>query len=71
VLGLGYLLPFCYLLWSLKFGQRATGNPWQATGLEWKTSSPPPKHNFEAPPVVTEDPYNYPPLDEFGEPKHA
>ena len=71
VLGLGYVLPFLYLLWSLKFGQRATDNPWQATGLEWKTYSPPPKHNFDTPPVVTEDPYSYPPLDDIGEPQNA
>jgi cytochrome c oxidase subunit 1 len=71
VLGLGYLLPLLYFLWSLRFGQRAADNPWQATGLEWKTSSPPPKHNFETAPVVTEDPYNYPPLNELGEPEHA
>ena len=62
ILGLGYLLPLIYLLWSLKNGKRADGNPWQATGLEWKTSSPPPKHNFNEPPVVTEDAYEYPPL---------
>ena len=36
--------------------------PGQATGLEWKTSSPPPQKNFPEPPVVTEDPYEYPPL---------
>jgi cytochrome c oxidase subunit 1 len=61
ILGLGYLLPVIYLLWSLKNGKRAGNNPWQATGLEWKTASPPPKHNFEKPPVVTEDAYAYPP----------
>ena len=62
ILGIGYLLPLIYLTWSLKRGQRAPDNPWQATGLEWKTSSPPPKHNFPKTPVVTEIPYNYPPL---------
>jgi cytochrome c oxidase subunit 1 len=63
ILGVGYLLPFIYLIWSLKHGKRAPDNHWNATGLEWKTSSPPPKHNFHETPVVTEGPYNYPSLD--------
>lgn len=67
ILGVAYLLPLIYLVWSLRNGKKAGPNPWQATGLEWKTPSPPPKHNFEQTPVVTEEPYNYPPLDEYGE----
>jgi cytochrome c oxidase subunit 1 len=63
ILALGYLLPFGYLLWSLKYGKDAGPNPWGATGLEWQTSSPPPKENFQVIPVVTEEAYNYPPLD--------
>jgi cytochrome c oxidase subunit 1 len=62
ILGVGYLLPLLYLVWSLRNGPRASANPWGATGLEWKTSSPPPTHNFKETPVVTEKPYNYPPL---------
>ena len=30
-----------------------------STGLEWRTSSPPPPDNFPETPVVTEDPYIY------------
>jgi cytochrome c oxidase subunit 1 len=59
ILGFGYLLPFGYLLWSLKYGRHAGSNPWGATGLEWKTPSPPPPHNFDETPTVTEDPYVY------------
>ncbi len=59
ILGLGYLLPFVYLLWSLKFGARASANPWGAVGLEWQTSSPPLPENFEVTPVVTTDAYQY------------
>ncbi|MCA9025386.1 MAG: cytochrome c oxidase subunit I, partial [Planctomycetaceae bacterium] len=44
ILGIGYLLPLCYLLWSLKYGRKASDNPWHATGLEWETASPPPTH---------------------------
>jgi cytochrome c oxidase subunit I len=36
-------------------------DPWRATGLEWQTSSPPPKDNFERTPVVTAGPYLYDP----------
>jgi cytochrome c oxidase subunit 1 len=59
ILALGYLLPFAYLLWSLRYGRRAPANPWNATGLEWTTASPPPKDNFEEIPKVTEPPYQY------------
>jgi cytochrome c oxidase subunit 1 len=59
VLGLGYVLPLVYLLWSLKFGKPAGPNPWGATGLEWQTASPPPTDNFEVTPVVTTEPYDY------------
>jgi len=59
ILGLGYLLPLCYLTWSLKYGRRSSDNPWHAKGLEWETSSPPPTHNFVTTPIVDEPPYNY------------
>ena len=52
-------LPLTYLVWSLFYGERATANPWRATGLEWKTASPPPTENFEEIPIVTEDAYDY------------
>jgi cytochrome c oxidase subunit 1 len=59
ILGIGYLIPFCYLLWSLKYGPIAPPNPWGATGLEWQTASPPPTENFEVTPVVTQEAYTY------------
>ncbi|MGA9526583.1 MAG: cytochrome c oxidase subunit I [Terriglobales bacterium] len=59
ILGIGYLLPMVYFLWSLRYGEKAGNNPWHATGLEWKTTSPPPKDNFEVTPIVTEQAYNY------------
>jgi len=61
ILGVGYLLPFFYLLWSLRYGKIAGPNPWNATGLEWQTSSPPSQDNFERTPVVTHEPYEYSP----------
>ena len=59
ILGVGYVLPLIYFIWSLKHGKKAPANPWNATGLEWQTPSPPPKHNFEETPVVTGPPYQY------------
>jgi cytochrome c oxidase subunit 1 len=59
ILGIGYLLPLLYFLWSLKYGRTAGPNPWRATGLEWQTESPPPKHNFKETPIVTGPPYQY------------
>ena len=59
VLGIGFLLPVFYLLLSLRSGQLAGRNPWGAKGLEWETDSPPPTLNFDEPPVVTTEPYNY------------
>ncbi len=64
ILGLGYLLPLAYLLWSLKYGKVAGPNPWGAKGLEWTTPSPPPTLNFDETPIVTEEPYAYPPLSD-------
>ena len=61
VLAFAYLWPPFYLGWSLFKGARAPDNPHEATGLEWRTSSPPPKENFLRPPVVTDDPYDYHP----------
>jgi cytochrome c oxidase subunit 1 len=59
ILALGYILPLVYLLWSLRHGALAGDNPWRATGLEWKTPSPPPTSNFESTPIVTEEAYAY------------
>jgi cytochrome c oxidase subunit 1 len=59
ILGFGYILPLVYFIWSLKHGKRAPQNPWNATGLEWQTTSPPDKHNFHDPPIVTAPPYQY------------
>jgi cytochrome c oxidase subunit 1 len=60
ILAAAYLLPLGYLTWSLIWGERASGNPWKATGLEWQTASPPPTENFAETPVVTTEAYDYP-----------
>jgi cytochrome c oxidase subunit 1 len=62
ILGVGYLIPLVYFVWSLKYGPKASANPWGAKGLEWeKAPSPPTTHNFEKTPVVTEEAYEYTP----------
>jgi cytochrome c oxidase subunit 1 len=63
IMGVGYVLPLFYLVWSLKWGEIAGDNPWDAAGLEWETASPPPTANFLKTPVVTEEPYYYRRLD--------
>ena len=63
ILAAAYLLPLAYLTWSMLRGPRASGNPWHATGLEWRTTSPPPETNFPRTPVVTQPPYRYDPTD--------
>lgn len=63
ILGVGYLLPFIYLLWSLKYGAVAGPNPWRAKGLEWTIQSPPKTGNFDHTPIVHEEPYEYTTLE--------
>lgn len=59
-------LPFLYnMIVSWARGERSEANPWRALTLEWQTSSPPPEHNFEQPPVLERWPYD------FGEPAQA
>jgi cytochrome c oxidase subunit 1 len=64
ILAVGYLLPMIYFLWSMRYGKPAPANPWNAAGLEWQTPSPPPTFNFDEPPVVTWEAYNY---DDIGD----
>ncbi len=59
ILAFAYVFPMVYLLYSLWYGRKAPGNPWNAKGLEWMTTSPPPLHNFLKPPVVDFEAYDY------------
>ncbi len=60
ILGLGLLLVLINMLWSLKAGRLAPGNPWGAATLEWThATSPPDHHNFHRTPLVTHGPYDY------------
>jgi cytochrome c oxidase subunit 1 len=49
------------LIRSIRFGRAASTNPWDATTLEWSAAPTPPRAhgNFEKPPRVFRDPYEY------------
>ena len=73
VLAAAYSLPLIYLTVSLFAGKRAPDNPWGAAGLEWRTTSPPPKENFTRPVVVDFEAYDYPSeaMDDRSLPDHG
>lgn len=58
-LGAGFGLNLVHILWAWFAGPKVQENPWQAKTLEWQTSSPPPRHNFEELPVVVAGFYSY------------
>jgi len=54
---------FIFFVWNIAMswvkGAKASDNPWGATTLEWTTTSPPPEHNFDEIPTITDEPYPY------------
>jgi len=48
----GLLFFVANLVLSLRRGERAGDDPWDAWTLEWATTSPPPEYNFETLPAV-------------------
>jgi cytochrome c oxidase subunit 1 len=47
-------------VWSLYIDPKPSPhNPWDSRGLEWKTATPVPFHNFDHIPIVLSDPYHY------------
>jgi cytochrome c oxidase subunit 1 len=61
----GSLLIFLvnFILSTLVWRERETGNVWRSRGLEWQVPSPPPPQNFEHVPVVLSGPYDYGVID--------
>ena len=51
-MGIGFLFFFYNLIRSLRHGEIAGDDPWDAWTLEWTTPSPPPAYNFEQIPTV-------------------
>ncbi len=54
IMGVGVIIFFINVVWSLVAGRRAEDNYWGegATTLEWTLSSPPPFHQFETLPEI-------------------
>jgi len=61
LLGVAQIFFIVNLARSLVRGRVTAENPWQATTLEWSTTSPPPHDNFPVPPTVHRGPYDYSP----------
>jgi cytochrome c oxidase subunit I len=59
LLGFGFLIIFIYLAIALRWGSRSESNPWGSKGFEWLTASPPPTHNFDEIPTITQMPHDY------------
>jgi cytochrome c oxidase subunit 1 len=59
LLGFGFLIILIYLLIALRWGPRCEQNPWGSKGFEWLTASPPPTHNFDEIPTITQMPHDY------------
>ena len=63
IIGLGMALMVYYLVASLLQGKKAMQNQWGGVTLEWHTPTPPPLENFDKPPVMVGEVYDYSKLD--------
>ncbi|MDX8440721.1 cytochrome c oxidase subunit I [Mesorhizobium australafricanum] len=61
VVGFAQMVFLFNLIWSIRHGREAGGNPWRATTLEWQTPQTPPAHgNFgKELPIVYRWAYDY------------
>ncbi|MEH6568092.1 MAG: cbb3-type cytochrome c oxidase subunit I [Halioglobus sp.] len=61
IVGASQLIFIFNIFWSLRNGEKAGHNPWQATSLEWQTPNVPPKHGNWGPtlPQVHRWAYDY------------
>ena len=53
VIGISFVFFFVNIFLSLREGERASSDPWDARTLEWSIPTPPPAYNFAAIPTVT------------------
>jgi len=54
LMGIGFLFQVWQIVHSIKFMERATGDPWDGRTLEWSIPSPAPIYNFATLPQVEE-----------------
>ena len=61
IVGFAQLVFIYNMIWSIRHGKEAGGNPWRATTLEWQTPQTPPAHGNFGPelPVVYRWAYDY------------
>ena len=61
IVGFAQLVFLFNIIWSIRNGKEAGGNPWRATSLEWQTPETPPAHgNFgKELPIVYRWAYDY------------
>jgi cytochrome c oxidase subunit 1 len=60
VLGASMLVFLGNVVYSLVIVRKpAPANPWESRSLEWQTPTPVPVGNFDRPPVIDSDPYDY------------
>ncbi|GAC1541796.1 MAG: hypothetical protein NVS2B7_14640 [Herpetosiphon sp.] len=67
VMAVAVLLFVWNVLYSLRRGEIAGDNPWNAWTLEWATTSPPPHHNFDQVPPI----HGHRPLWDLAHPDNA
>jgi cytochrome c oxidase subunit 1 len=59
VIGWSVLIMVYNLVTSARSGEVAEANPWHSRSPEWQIPSPAPELNYDQPPVVVGDPYDY------------
>lgn len=55
IFGVTWLILFANLYKSFRHGKPVGENPWNAPGIEWTISSPPPQHDFDVTPAIMPD----------------
>ncbi len=59
VIGWSVIIMTYNLIVSVRSGAIAGSNPWRSRSPEWQIPSPAPEMNYDQPPVVAGDPYDY------------
>lgn len=59
VIGLSVIVFAINMIVSVRRGEIAAANPWRSRSLEFQLPSPIPDHNYEEPPEVIGEPYDY------------